>query len=1153
MSSVLLYQEGSFFSSTLPHTSKVFRSSFSSTKKGMESSSSLKGEQHASVSLLCSTMEGKGIGTEEACSALPGNMPAAPLPSPPLPITSGEENLSKASCFPQRTSSSSTRESTTDRASWGLCTRSTDTFVLPPLLSDPVSRHQAFFKTSDPVTHSAVIAHDTHSVEPIVATRLDTEERVYLQTEAMILYQEKQNIKAQQVIMAAEKKERHDMEIEGMILLDALVGWQREIKENLFGKKTADRALARFMEKLQNRMNFQLSLERDGEEELKKEGRLAWQKAVMEQRAIDLAEKEKARLQQQKTNMERRAIVFVISEEQRQRQHLESTLTTERESFFNELVAAYAEEEEAIASSLVRRAEEKAARIAKEQKEAKRLKIELAKDERLFAAAQRLLVDACRHGPTKASVFSGTKPKTECLQCRVRYDEEWNCYVHIDHPEPPPSIRVKLRQQKSLASQNASGNASVLLSSTANTSSKSNGRGGGVKKGNGQGRVANTTTGTRGGPLRSSASAIPAVGTDGSTIPQRKRNPSDASTQQATPHQGDPAELVDFKSDPQTAEALMKRRKAGRIPEPSPLHQDHSDPSSLPCNTGNVDHELPTTKGGTERGDGVGVKGKGSRVVRTIPETTMSKKGAIPRGTPAACGRSSSVTAGSPAIRRSLVDPENRSTKTTAMDAATTHASTPTTAMTTNKSFEEEKEEVPDEERRISAQDGMRVISIPPASSVTFSSKPSEARVAHLKALSLRSKRNRCHTIRTCPSPFLLPPVSVDAREDGGVPAEVRCASFRVSGRGERGGGGPTGVTLPAAVPTTAMGGKAGRGAEELPKRHPSIKRVPGLTTPTNATSSTPSVTEKTFTGETVRCIPCSPAGLSSAIILPGRGKTSLEEHQEGVPLTPGNTSLLVDPAVVQGTASSMMTSVKLAPPFLMTPATTAVNPSDHVQLEGDLYPSQEGKKSTTSGIIMSPPTTHEGSPSSAEPNTACTEGNGVMSVLVRSSPSAFTARHKDGGTRIGGNIRASGRPLQKGGRNEAGVNSGTGASRPKVSLIVESDEERLREGVAGPSRVSPPSRPSHGEKAHVPLLVRPSLATEGGEKHENRRKTQEEGKRNLHCEEGVIPRTWEKDAAVKSVVGGENKEGLGRVNSINLGSEVAFSSPIPTSSGGHF
>lgn len=1167
-------------------------------------------------SLSCAGEEGGKEEGKEVCLSLPMRVMAAPT-------SNAKEEFLKGSRFTKRPLSYPTALTTTTRSTSsegkGLSASpvSADHFTLPPLLTDPVSRHQAFYNTSDPVTHSDVIARDTHCVEPMIATKLDHSERLYIQTEAMIAYHEQRRITAQQELMASEKKERHEMEVDGMCLLDALVGWQREIKENLFGKKTTDRALARLVERLQDRISFQLSIEQFEEEELKKEGRIAWERAVEAQRVIALAEKEKKRLQQEKTNMERRALVFIISEEQRQRKYLETTLTKESETFFAAMTTAWAAEEEAITSFLLHRAEEKAARAAKEQREAKRLLVELAKEERLFAAAQKLLVDACRHGPRKTSVFTGANPKMECPQCRVRYDEDWKCFVHMDHPEPPPSIQRQATPQKGLPSTRRI-DAMSRRRSTHTAPSKVNGGRGAATKEKVQGAGITQKNAAGKGKLgRSSLVNGLAVGR-GMTKKKGKKIPALRSyTRTPSPSSVDSTNYSDKASNlPMSG----REKKEMKTREGVAHNNDHSlsyNSRNSKKSSANLLGIPPPTlsrisaKYTTLEGQGGGEEqekkeGKGRRCrakenrggAGAIFSTSASEKvgSAAAEGTEHKGRKQSSQLGGGSSLGRSFLRPVNSSRERTGCGGEKGRGSSCTVG-TTKEVDEEKTQALLDLNEESSADDdnGRRVIPMPPPSLTQVAVKPSEERMRHIKSLSLRNRMSRVGT--TVPSCFLPRSATVHLAagdEDGegegivlggvgkereALPSSVRpssSSSFRVipRGGGTRGGGGSAGCSssssgagltsaiAPAAVttgaiPTISISGIMGVGKSEKKKEErkanlPPTKRLPSVLPSTNI-SAEPSSVREMRNGASIQSIPRHILGLSSAIIPLGGEKDLLENQEGGRSLTSVSTSTSGVPVEGEGENNKKVKrdTASLVP---LHSARWGVGASGVGGNEGSGGTVVKGRKTSsppTSASITAKDVVH----SLVDSDAPSVVGKEVRSVLVRSSSSAFTARRS--GDMILGKI--SDRGLERSGRKRL---SGTGgapdenALKRKVSLIVEDEKEYRGEG--GKSSGLPRTwvKQGHGTSSVAPLGHKTSLDKDGkggNNVHEggNTQPIEEKsGTGNVGNANSEVVETKRREKGDGSF-SGERKESLTRIGRFRVGSQVAFSSPIPTSSGG--
>lgn len=1038
---------------------------------------------------------------------------------------------------------------------------------LPPLLTSPLSRHQAFFKTSDPVTHSAVIAHDTHCVEPVVRTKFDAADRRYLQTEALILYQEQKHIKAQKELLACEEMERRDVEVDGLCLLEALAGWQREIKENLFGNKTASRALARLMERLQDRMDVQCSVEHDEEMRLKNEGRMAWEKIVEKQRQLALEEKENARLQREKMNMERRAIVFLIAEEKRQRASLEMIVIKENDEFFDALVPARAADEEQITLYLRRRSEERAAKEAKQQKEAKRLRIELARDERLFGVTQKLMIDACRHGPRKTSLFTGAHRKTECLQCRVRYDEEWKCYVSMDHPDPPPAVRLMMNKQKTAVSANAF--FSSPISSDASIASPGAGRRPSFMNG---GAEQSRHTAQR----RRSASLAPPI----RSAVAKRRGLEDgtayhASTPTTTAVSEKRARTLEAPKDLHTIESPRKGR---RLPAPSVDKRKKHAPQvvvSPEQRTTTVKVEgSETQKGRRKVGRGLGRR-RGKEGPRGTSDSSVKSEKAVSDstgtestkdGNPSSSSEKRGVTTHSffSAVKKNPTETHHEMGN---------HAVSPGRSTPTGKTAEEwtkmaQSASNPEQESECQKEDVM-IIPIPPSSSPDFAPRTPEERMQHLKLLLSKTKGQELAGGETlCFLPSLL--------QDGSERKDVGMTS-----------------AMGRIVPSGVVHTRAGRETETCDTAEgvavsfsPSVIHAEGkeeVDHPQKEFSSPAKKMQQTQGKFLPLASPMIGTSVSSPIprMTAKKGKkgdilsTSLPTGTEHSPhsvvgdkstvvavkdehLSPSRSPFIVLESKAHGDGGPSGAGIAFGSPS-HSPGTIAVTGDGCVNVHGR---DKEGKEvngmGRTSGRTTATalagllsgggqPTTAERVPHVSETGGGLGGTSTITSLLVRRSlPSLVPTAHRIGMSSLPTGVPEGKRMTHSSSRSRDGGTAGAGASMPRVSLVVEGNVEKPFEGEG----------PSHSHRFnHLPQkkpflsknFKSPSCAMARGNDKTLDDKRMEWGggvRRGVAFIE--TSETSSHDAA-----GVQKTKNFDAAAGIRVDSAVAFSSPIPTISGG--
>lgn len=1016
---------------------------------------------------------------------------------------------------------------------------------LPPLLTSPLSRHQAFFKTSDPATQSAVIAHDTQCVEPVVRTKFDAAARRYLQSEALVLYQEHKHIKAQKELLACEETERREKEVDGLCLLEALAGWQREIKENLFGNKTASRALARLLEKLQDRMDFQSSIEHDEEERLKNEGRIAWENIVEKQRQIALEEKENARLQREKMNMERRAIVFLIADEKRQRASLEMSVIQENDAFFDALVPARAADEEQITLELRRRSEEHAAKMAKQQKEAKRLRIELARDERLFGVTQKLMIDACRHGPRKTSVFTGAHRKTECLTCRVRYDEEWQCYVSIDHPEPPPAIRLMMNKQK--AATSPSGNGSSPISSASPMASP------------GVARQAVTFTNDGGSPKngrhtaalrrRSASSALPirAVGVKG--IGLGEEVVQQASTPASTALGAKGVGTLESPFDVQVMESPKKGRRL-------PAH-------SVDKRKKNACQEVDS------RVDGSETQGGRRNVRRSIGGTRRGKEGPPNARVPsftrvnavrASTGMESSKSEGSSyaseikgLATNAFLSTVKKSPTETPHEVAH-HTLPPGRVSPSGKTVEEYAaaallDSNPEQDTECQQEEGM-VIPIPPSSSPAFAPKTSEERIQHLHVLLSKTKSQDLAVDETFSS------LSVSLQDESGrkdVTSMPSMWSMMPSGGLHARVGGET-----EPHGTAERKGRADDHHEECAssskKMHPTQGKLPPLSSPTVGTSASSPIPRRTIQKATKEdtlhtgadASPHAVMGDQSAVRAAKQDLSSLSrrpliqmESKADGDASPSGARTVADasfhaPTTVKGTGD----------------ACTRVHDREKDRKE-------KGKVGRTSALTSAseivellsggvlPATTTRGPPAH-ERSGGRGGATPIASLLARRSLPSLVPPSRSVGVRphsLG--VPVGERMVHASSSSEDGGTTGASPTIPRISIEVEGKVESALEG--GVPSLSYPFPHPPQKKPFLSKNFKSASCT----RTKGKDKTLED--KNMEKAGGVrrgVAFIEPSETTPPDAAGEEGTKNYSAAAEIRVGSAVAFSSPIPTASG---
>lgn len=328
-------------------------------------------------------------------------------------------------------------------------------------VQEHILRHRQHFGTTDATTHSVVVAYDTAFVDPMTAKHFAPEERGALREEALGLYRHQRQAQQRRELEQQEMLERQDYETDMSCFFEAFIGWQREIRENLFGKKTLQRAIRRLQERLDDRRFALEVVERQDEEEMKVLGREAWRHEVEETRRLEAEANERERLRQERERLERRAQVFLMTEESRARTVVEAEAAAAHEDML-EVEKAFILECERAALEAFRNSPEQLAIAAAQAKKEKKARLRAAKAKKAFEAEQKKLVTSCTHGPKNGSVFVGPKAREVCPRCRVRWDAELMCYVSMD------ATAAQLEQRRrSIANAHLAGSPPTVEGATA--------------------------------------------------------------------------------------------------------------------------------------------------------------------------------------------------------------------------------------------------------------------------------------------------------------------------------------------------------------------------------------------------------------------------------------------------------------------------------------------------------------------------------------------------------------------------------------------------------------------------------------------------------------------------------------------------------------
>lgn len=294
----------------------------------------------------------------------------------------------------------------------------------PQYIQQQISRHRAAFHTQDPSTHSVVIAYDTDYVGEVVEKRFSAEERAQLQSDAEKAYHARCLANARRELEQLEQFGREDLEKDMTLFFEAFIGWQTEIRENLFGRKTLQRALRRLQERLDDRGEAIKIEEENEEERLKALGREAWKKEVEQTYQLEREEQQRLAAERERLTMERRAMAFLLGEEHRQREYVVQACEAAVEALgklqVEERTRLEEEESQLLMLSLADVKGQLGSRF-KQPGGGKRQKLE-----------QEKLRSSCTHGPKHTSLFIGPNAKKICPRCRIRVDPVTNFLVRID-------------------------------------------------------------------------------------------------------------------------------------------------------------------------------------------------------------------------------------------------------------------------------------------------------------------------------------------------------------------------------------------------------------------------------------------------------------------------------------------------------------------------------------------------------------------------------------------------------------------------------------------------------------------------------------------------------------------------------------------------
>lgn len=352
----------------------------------------------------------------------------------------------------------------------------------PPTHSSPnnnVLRHQTHFNTTDPTTHSVVVAYDTCFVDPLMDKHFSAVERQRYQEEAVGLYRLQLQALERAEVEEKEHLERQDMETDAFCFFEAFIDWQIEVRERLMGTKTMERALRRLQERLDDRSEALTVMTQNDEAEMRANGRKAWQEEVEEMERQNRVQEERKAAQRAEENVRRRAVLFVVSEEREYRAGVEAGWQSEWDGMMK-LQADFAKECEARALEAFLNSPEQLALAAERAKKERRQRLREKKAAKKFETEQKKMIQGCTHGPQGSSVFQGKKPRTMCPRCRIQWDEELGHYVAMD---PMKRGSVTSQQRRSVNSASMPSMRSRGKENNSTSKSFSEGHSSGGKKG----------------------------------------------------------------------------------------------------------------------------------------------------------------------------------------------------------------------------------------------------------------------------------------------------------------------------------------------------------------------------------------------------------------------------------------------------------------------------------------------------------------------------------------------------------------------------------------------------------------------------------------------------------------------------------------------